>query len=263
LQKNEKTPYSHNTVADALGAVVRKLHEQFRAQIGDNINAFFPEDEVKRLKNWVRSNSKRSLCEDESDVFKNSIPIPREITDRTTVFEPDNIPEAQCREAAEFGKLVNMLNILKHLFKTAQFGKLLKLLLTFNGIGRGGEVKFLSYQIIFLELFYNILFVQWFQRKILKTNPSGFAPDFVHSTLCVFLAFGCYWACEDGLYQPDGMGEVDSLHHRKMQFVFQDLHEIRDDAVSDQITRYLRSFIPNAIRMFFLGNLYTLEQCRC
>jgi hypothetical protein len=49
------------------------------------------------------------------------------------------------------------------------------------------------------------------------------------------------------------MGEVDSPHHRKMHFVFQDLHEIRDDAVSDQITRYLCSFIPNAIRTFFSG----------
>jgi hypothetical protein len=108
-------------------------------------------------------------------------------------------------EAAESEKLVDMLNISKNLFKTAQFGKLLKLLLTFNGIGRGDKVKFLSYQTIFLDLFYNILFVQWFQRKILKANPSGFAPDFVHSdfvhsTLCVFLAFGCYWACADGLY---------------------------------------------------------------
>jgi hypothetical protein len=150
---------------------------------------------------------------------------------------------------------VDMLNISKHLFKTAQLGKLLKLLLTFNGIGRGGEVKLLSYQTVFIDMFYIILFFQCFQGKILKTNPSGFAPDFVHSTLCVFLVFGCYWACEEGLYQSDGMGKVDSLHHRKMHFVFQDLHKIRDDAVWDQITRYLCSFIPNAIRMFFLGNL--------
>jgi hypothetical protein len=31
LQKNEKTSYSHNTVANTLGAVVRKLHKKFRA----------------------------------------------------------------------------------------------------------------------------------------------------------------------------------------------------------------------------------------
>jgi AraC-like DNA-binding protein len=81
LQKNEETPYTHKTVADAFGAVVRKLHEKFRAQIGDNINAFSPENEVKKLKNcWVRGNTKQNLCEDESDVFKNSFPIPREIT---------------------------------------------------------------------------------------------------------------------------------------------------------------------------------------
>jgi hypothetical protein len=93
IAEDEKTPYSHNTVADTLGAVVRKLHKKFRAQIGDNINAFFPEDEVKRLKNRVRGNTKWNLCEDESDVFKNSFPVPREITDRTTVFEPNNLPE--------------------------------------------------------------------------------------------------------------------------------------------------------------------------
>jgi hypothetical protein len=145
LQKNEKTPYSQNTVADALGAVDGKLHKKFRAQIGDNINAFSPEDEEK-LKNCVRGNTKRNLGEDKSgDVFKNSFPIPREIVDHTTIFQPDNLPEAQCREAAESGRLVDVLNISKHLFKTAQFGKLLKVLLTFDDIRRGGEVKFLAY----------------------------------------------------------------------------------------------------------------------
>jgi hypothetical protein len=74
----------------------------------------------------VRGNTKRNLCENESNAFKNSFPIPRENTDRTTILEPDNLSEAQRREAAESGKLVDMLNISKHLFKTAPIWEAVK-----------------------------------------------------------------------------------------------------------------------------------------
>jgi hypothetical protein len=251
LQKNDKTPYSHNTVADVVGAVARKLHDRFRDKIGDNINAFFPDDEVKSLKTRVKAAHKRNMCEDGDDTFKGTFPIPREVNNRTVVFGPDNLPEAQRREAE--GTVIDMVHISKHLFNAAQFSKLLKLLITFNGIGRGGEVKFLSYSSMFLDQFYNVLFLQWFQRKTLKSNPSGFVPDFVYSTLCVFFAFGCYWACDKGLHRPGGLGEAGSPRYRKTHFVFQDLHEIRDDGVAEQISRIVRSYIPASIREYFTG----------
>ena len=56
-----------------------------------------------------------------------------------------------------------------------------------------------------------ILFVQWFQRKNLKTNPSGFVPDFEFPELCVFLLLGIYWACNEGLFRANGKLEHPNL----------------------------------------------------
>ena len=249
MYRNNSQPYSSGTVADTLGAVVKKLTSKFRDRIGDNVNAFFPDDEVKKLKNSIRNNTKRNLMEDdETDLFKGTFPIPRESSDRNRIFEPQNIP-IQERRAAQV--TVDLKHIADYHFRTGQFTKLLKLLLTHNGIGRGGEVKFLNYNTMFFDMFFNMLFLQWFQRKTLKTNPSGFVPDFEHSVLCVFLAFGCFWACDHGLYRAQGMGEPNSPHWRKMHYVFPDLHEIRDDGVADQITRIIRQYIPAILTAYY------------
>ncbi len=251
LQRDRSKPYNARTVSECFGAGVRKLREKFRQQIGNNLQLFFPDDQVKELKNKIKNNLQRNLMigDNEDDLFKNSFPIPREYSDRCRVYESQNIPEAKRNEAGNPN--IDMLYICTNLFMEGKFRKLLKLLLTFNGIGRGGESKFVDYEDMFLDLFYNVLFCQWFQRKTLKTNPSGFVPDFQHSVLCVFLAFGCFWACDKGLYRPEGIAAPNTAQHRKQQYVFQDLHLIRDDGVSEQLTDIIRLYIPACIAAFY------------
>ena len=119
---------------------------------------------------------------------------------------------------------------------------------TFFGIGRGGEVKFLNYKSWMFCETYNILFVQWFQRKNLVTNPAGFAPDFEFAETCVVLLLGCFWACESGLERVDGIGEPFTPRSRKVRYVFQDFHNIQDRNVTAQISRIIKPVRPDQIK---------------
>ena len=97
--------------------------------------------------------------------------------------------------------------------------ELLKILITFKAIGRGGGVKFISYQRMFFDQHFNMLFTQWFQRKTLKSSPVGFVPDFKTPEACVFMALGCFWSTEDGLLREPGQG---AAYHRASAFMFLD-----------------------------------------
>ena len=199
LQKNGKEPHSPGTNARALEVFVDKVCEKLLT--GDDREQkkeqFFPKKEVKRLSKQVKDNTCRVLMEgaDPNEVLKNIFPIPREHNDRNRIFEPQQIPE-ESRNASRSVVIALFLS------KRERFRDLLQLPFTHNGIGRGGECKFLSYDKMFLDTFYNILFTQWFQRKILKTSPSGFAVEFKHPVLCIFLVLGCFWACDNGLHRP-------------------------------------------------------------
>ena len=93
----------------------------------------------------------------------------------------------------------------------------------------------------------------WFQRKVLKTNPSAFAVEFTHPVLCVFLALGCFWSCDNGLHRPRGVGDPDSPLRRQSSFVFQHLHFVGDSRVAEKCTEIIRSFLPNILQPFYTG----------
>lgn len=87
----------------------------------------------------------------------------------------------------------------------------------------------------------------------MKTNPSGFVPDFQFPELCIFFLLGCYWALEGGLIRPLGIGCPRSPLRRRSKYVFQDLHDMQDRSVSTQITNIIRSCIPQQLKGYFSG----------
>ena len=256
IQKNGSAPYAVKTVATALRTLPRMLIKKLYPHLGTvaheaKKNEFFPDADVKKLSNAVAEKTSRVLMEGHGvagDIGKKTHPIPREESDRTRVFPPDDIPP-NLRQ--HFDKPIDLLHIANYLFGHEKFTELLMILLTNNGIGRGGEVKFLTYSTMFLDNYYGVLFLQWFQRKTLKTNPSGFVPDFVHPNLCVFFAFGCYWACANGLHRVHGIGEPNSPRRRQSQFVFPNLHANNDSSVAKKVTDTLQSYLPAVLAPFF------------
>jgi len=79
---------------------------------------------------------------------------------------------------------------------------------------------------------FDVLFAQWFQKKTLKSTPLGFVPEFEHPESCVFLAVGCCWAVWQGLMRPPGQVIPGTGLCRKSGFVFQDLHNKKDNNVT-------------------------------
>ena len=191
VQKNGSAPYAVKTVATALRTLPRMIVKKLHPNLGTvaheaKKNELFPDADVKKLSNDLADKSGRVLMEGHGvagDVGKKTHPIPREESDRTRVFPDDDIPP-DVRQ--HFDKPVDLLHIANYLFRHEKFTELLMVLLTNNGIGRGGEVKFLTHATMFLDTHCGVLFLQWFQRKTLKTNPSGFVPDCVHPDLCIF-----------------------------------------------------------------------------
>ena len=254
VSTHTKRPYSASTLMDTLSGAVRKLCSKFRNESAD-LPPLFSDDMVQSWRKKLKDNHHRTLMqgEDESDVMKNIFPLPRKHGLRTSILPSQDMPP----ELRSDAQRVDLVGMAKTLFSSNRFTELAMLLLTYSGIGRGGEVKFLTYSTWFFDRTFNVLFAQWFQRKNLKTNPSGFVPDFESPFLCVFFVLGCYWACDDGLFRPQGIGAPNSAVRRKSKYVFQNLHNINDSSVTNKITRVIRGLVIAELRPF-----YSAKSCR-
>ena len=241
-------PYANGTVVATLGAVIRRLKAKFANEIANQPD-MFPEDEVSKWKTKLKDSHNRTMMqgEDETDVLKNTFPIPREHGPRTRLFPFQDFDRADRRDAS---LQTDMTSLCKKLFSQNRYTELAKLTVTFNGIGRGGECKFLNYRSWYFCNKFNMLFVQWFQRKNLKTNPSAFVPDFENPENCVFLALGCYWSVDHGLERED-IGAPNSPEFRKSRYLFQDLHSMQDRSVTTQLSNTIQSLIVAQLKAFY------------
>ena len=252
MRLDNSAPYDPDTVAKAFATGIsmlkRKYSNQMNAAPGGD---YFPEEEQRQCRRQLKRNHARNLMEDpeETELFKSIYPLPRKHSNGTLIFRLQQIPIPELNSVA---RNWDLLAVASALFSQGKFGKLLEVLLTNNCIGRGGEAKFLNYKTMFQDSIYNLLFSLFFQKKTLKSNPTGMVPDFEHYQLCVYFIFGCYWACEDGLAR-DEIGLPNSPQRRKSYFVFQELHGIRDSSVSQRITGTIRSVLPNDIREYYSG----------
>ena len=244
-----KAPYGVASLQNTLGAVIRLLQVKFSVKL-QNQPEMFPQEEVKKWRRQLKNDHNRGHMQgdDESEVLKSCFPIPRNHNKRTVLFSFDDFPDAARREDS---RKTDMKSICERLFSRERFTENLKTQFTFFGIGRGGEVKFLNYNRWMFDEYYCMLFAQWFQRKILKTNPSGFVPDYEYPEMSTWLGMGCFWACENGLARPEGIGEPHSPLRRKATFVFQDLHDMRDKSVAGQVSSIIKSVIVPQLKAFF------------
>ena len=246
-----KKPFGAKTLQDTVSTVARKLKSRFANELKDRPD-IFPVDDINKLRSRIKDGRNRVMMEgdEESDVLKDTFPLPKQHSDRTNMHSGDNFRDEAQRTQS---RSTDLTSLAKKLFSSGKFEELAVLLFTFYGVGRGGEVKFLSYASFFFDEKFNMLFAQWFQRKNLKTNPSGFVPDFEFAETCLFLILGCFWACDGGLERPDGVGEPKTPLGRKARFVFQNLHKIQDRSVAKELNRIIRLGIHEAISAFFSG----------
>jgi hypothetical protein len=121
---------------------VDRLKRKFQGQSQETL---FPEAEVSWWKKTVIDGCNRTMMEgeNENDLFKNTFPIPRKHSDRTRLFPFNDFQDENMHTAS---RRTDLHSLCQDLIKRERFHQLAKLLITYKCIGRGGEVKFLSYQ---------------------------------------------------------------------------------------------------------------------
>jgi len=250
IGKRLKTPLKYDTLKMVLTTIIRKFNNKFARGLAPNVPALFPEDDVKRWKKILKDGKSRTLMEgdQDSELFKNCCPIPKQHTKRTILFPAQDF---QSQEARDESRKTDLNSLATFLFRRDRYSELAKLLITFKATDRGGEVKFLSYRRMYFDEHFNVLFTQWFQKKTLKSTPLGFVPEFDHPESCVFLALGCYWAVGQGLVRPPGQDTSGTGLDRKAGFVFQDLHNMKDDNVTKQMSEMIKSIVPETLKQFY------------
>jgi len=187
--------YALTSLTEALSTACRLLQARFPRVVE------FDEEQKKAWLTELKGGFSRTMMEGskESELFKRTFPIPPKHSVNTNLF-PEHYPHTRDGQSlAGTAKSVDLEFIACKLFAQERFTDLAKLLITYYAIGRGGEVKFLSYKRMYFDMHFNCVFTQWFQRKTLISSPSGFTAHFGRPEVCAFMAFGCFWVCNRGL----------------------------------------------------------------
>lgn len=245
------TPMQATTLRKYVESLANHVRRQFGGNPAFNGNPLLPFSDVAAITLQLENNHARTLMAgtDEPAHFRNIWPIPREQGPSTRLLPFDSLGNPSPIEA---NREVDLLSMMKKLFRSQQYSSMAKLGLTYNGIGRGGEVKFLTYDKMFFCQEFQMLFCNWFQRKELKTTPSGFTSDWVHPELDNLFHLGLYWCFDDGLYRdPDKIANANGSELRRLNYVFQDLHDVLDATVASQITNAIRGLVPAQLKEFY------------
>ena len=148
-------------------------------------------------------------------------------------------------ESNEWISLVDLSAIVMNLVKSAKvtsreespFQWRACLVTTALAVGRGGEVKFQSYDEWMWDPRFELTDTLWTElKKLLKyampmvADREDWLIDFYHS-------HACFWAVEDGLFRSD-------MNDPTAPFVFPRLHELRDNGVASKLTRVIRKNLP-------------------
>ncbi|CAB9509189.1 hypothetical protein SEMRO_378_G130330.1 [Seminavis robusta] len=182
-------------VASAICKYIEALCKTLRTKHGRSqqfLNfPLFPPSDVNGLKKTFTDLHGRTLMQgtDDDAILRDYYPIPREHSPRTKLLPLHDFSNPQQHQLA---RSVDLLRVAKRLLQTEQITELLMLLITNNAVGRGGECKFLSYDKMFFDCYFNMIFFQWFQRKELKTSPSAFVQDFEHPECVSSLDLVCF-----------------------------------------------------------------------
>jgi len=90
--RHAKRPCSTTTLTNTLNACIHRLRVKFRNE-SQNLPNFFPDDHVKKWRIIVKDgrNHNATQGDKESDLFRNTLPMPRQPSLRTVLFFEDDM----------------------------------------------------------------------------------------------------------------------------------------------------------------------------
>jgi len=129
----------YDTLKSVLTTIIGKFSDKFARGLPPNAPALFPDDEIKSWKKIFKDGNSRMLMEgdQDSELFKKCLPIPKQHTNRTTLFPAQNF---QSQEARDLSRRTDLNSLATYLFRRDRHSDLAKLLITFKAISRGREV---------------------------------------------------------------------------------------------------------------------------
>ena len=136
----------------------------------------------------------------------------------------------------------DLMSILNQMMKSANqnnrmFERRCIILLTYFGVGRGGEAKFLRYDDCTWDNKFEHFELFWRQMKTLKKTPLTFGscPPGSECEADLYHAFACYYAVDDGLLRSEKEKSI-------AKFIFPILHQVQNESVASKVTSWLRTF---------------------
>jgi hypothetical protein len=124
-------PFIGNTLKQCVGTLTDRLWQKFQGQSNEDL---FPTEEVARWKQTVKDGHNRNLMEGdkESDLFKNTFPLPRKHSGRTQLFPLSDFENSDLQQSS---RATDMYMICSTLIARERFKELAKILITFKCIG--------------------------------------------------------------------------------------------------------------------------------
>ena len=95
ISPRTKQPFATSTLVDCLLTAIRELQKKFASNM-QNRPELFPENEVRQWKKQLKDNQNRMLMrgDDESEILKNTFPLPQKhVHPHTNFFPANDFPE--------------------------------------------------------------------------------------------------------------------------------------------------------------------------
>lgn len=196
-------------------------------------------DVVDRLQN-IAKRSQFDKGTDSQDA--NTRPLYRVVRSEYVRFKERSNSNWSSKQGRDLHSIMSM--IIKEATRTNQnFEKRAIIMMTYYGVGRGGEPKFLRYDDCVWDTNFEHFETMWRQLKVLKKTPLTFGSNPPDSDLetDLYHAFACFFAAENGLYRSERDAQI-------AKFMFPSLHAISDASVATQTTKWLRQYCDQSYR---------------
>ena len=248
MRVDESGPCDSETVKKAFSTGTVQIKRKFANQIRTNPNGeCFPAEVVTECRRAMGQNHGRNMMEgpDESELCKSTFPLPRKHNNSTLLLA---VPGSSNLHMSAEARNWDLHSVCAELFNRRKFAQLAEVITTNNSVGRAGESKCLNLKTMCPDLTFGATFASKFQRKLVKSTPVCFVVDCEHPEMCWHFVLGCYFACENGLARPDGLGEPNSPKRRKSNFLFPELHGIKDSSVASRVGNTIKSVVPESLK---------------
>lgn len=244
----DATKKSNMITADTKLKYLGKVKEAFKVKFKEHEKWKEDESWYRDMKNGFYKEAKRLQLQGNDELYK----------DRSTraIYKDissihDRVQLQRVKDRLNNDSFVqDLFGVCRELIKTASvsagssgrnFQERAWLILTFLSVGRGGEIKFLRYDEMWWDAYFQCPDATWTEMKTLKQSSMLYGPDSA-SYMCDFYhSLGCFYLVEDGLFRLGRGRTID-------KYVFPDLHKYQNSSVAKLLSNILKKHTADSLK---------------